>query len=205
MSTEEQLLVRARSGDLIAFEQLINGYEKKIYNLTYRMTHNHEDASDLVQEAFLKAYLSLSSFKGESRFDTWLFRIASNLCIDFLRKKSRRHVVSMDEPNETEDSFLPKQFADESNRHDPEYALQRKEQKLLIEQEIAKLPYEQKVVLLLREYYGYNYEEIASILDISVGTVKSRLHRGRLFLRDRFASLELFPSTVVKTIREGEE
>ena len=140
------------------------------------MTGNPEDAADLSQEAFIKAYNSLSSFRGDSKFSVWLYRIVSNLCLDFLRSKKRRPTVSLSVENEDgEETEL--EIPDESQS--PEALLERKLTREAVRRGLDALPEEQRQILLLREIQGFSYEEIAGTLDLEAGTVKSRIFRAR--------------------------
>jgi len=177
--TERELLDRARAGDENAFAQLVRDNEKKIYHLALRMTGNPEDAMDLSQEAFLNAWRGLKFFKGDSAFSTWLYRLASNACIDFLRRERRRQdvTVPMPEREEGERVELP------DPGPGPEEALERQERRRALEEGMAQLSDKHRQVLLLRESGGLSYQEIAQTLDMEVGTVKSSIARARMALR----------------------
>lgn len=181
MSEEAQIIEAAVRGELSAFENLISRYEKKIYNFCYRMTNNKEDAEDLAQEVFIKVYRSLRLFKGNSKFSTWIYRIAYNTCIDKHRKKKMIHIISLSpagEDNENKDMDLPYQGLS------PEERLLRKEQLMNLQLCIEALRPEYKSVIILRDIQNHTYEEIAEILNIPLGTVKSHISRARLSLRD---------------------
>lgn len=177
--TREQEIMAIRqvlSGDVNAFETIVKEYEKNVYNLALRMTGNPDDALDISQEAFLKAYNSLSSFRGDSKFSVWLYRIVSNLCLDFLRSKKRRPAVSLSvENDEGEDVELD--IADESQS--PETLLERKLTREAVHRGLDSLSPDQRQILLLREIQGFSYEEIAQTLTLEAGTVKSRIFRAR--------------------------
>ena len=169
---EAQVIERVLSGDINAYEQLVTQYEKSVYNLALRMTDNPEDAADMAQEAFIKAYNSLSSFRGDSKFSVWLYRIVSNVCLDFLRKQSRRPSVSLSvEDDDGEDVQLD--VPDDSMS--PELQLERKLTRESVREGLKQLPEDYRQILLLRELQGLSYDEIAETLDIGVGTVKSRI------------------------------
>lgn len=174
---EEQAVVRrVLNGDVNAFEALVTAYEKNVYNLALRMTGNPEDAADMTQEAFLKAYNSLESFRGDSKFSVWLYRIVSNVCLDFLRRRSRRGTVSLSaEGDDGEDVQLD--IPDEEQS--PEALLERRMTREAVRRGLDALPPDSRQILLLREIQGLRYEEIAAALDIEVGTVKSRIFRAR--------------------------
>ena len=180
MSREEEAeIVRAvLRGETDEFEKLVAAYEKQVYHITLRMSGNEEDAFDLSQETFLKAYRSLSSFRGESAFGTWVCRMAANLSIDFLRKQKRRgRVISLDEPDET---GRPVELPD--FRFEPQSASEKRELAAEVRKGLEKLPPEQKLILILRDMEGLSYQEIASTLKLEPGTVKSRISRARAHL-----------------------
>ena len=163
-------------GDVNAFEKLVTEYEKAVYAIAQRMTGNPEDAADMTQETFIKAYNSLGSFRGDSKFSVWLYRIANNVCLDFLRSRSRKPTVSLSvEDDEGEENQLD--VADESQS--PELLLERGLTRDAVRRGLDTLPPDYKQILLLREIQGLSYEEIASALGIDLGTVKSRIFRAR--------------------------
>ena len=163
-------------GDVNAFEKLVTEYEKAVYAIAQRMTGNPEDSADMTQETFIKAYNSLGSFRGDSKFSVWLYRIANNVCLDFLRSRSRKPTVSLSvEDDEGEETQLD--VADESQS--PELLLERGLTRDAVRRGLDTLPPDYKQILLLREIQGLSYEEIASALGIDLGTVKSRIFRAR--------------------------
>ena len=174
---QEAMIVRkVLQGDVNAFEKLVTEYEKGVYAIALRMTGNPEDASDMTPEAFIKAYNSLQSFRGDSKFSVWLYRIASNVCLDFLRSRSRKPTVSLSvEDDEGEETQLD--VADESQS--PELLLERSLTRDAVQRGLQALPPDYRQILLLREIQGLSYEEIADVLRIEVGTVKSRIFRAR--------------------------
>ena len=173
---EAAIIKQVLEGDVNAFEGLVKEYEKNVYNLARRMTGDPEDAADMAQDAFIKAYSSLSSFRGDSKFSVWLFRIVSNLCLDFLRSRKRRPTVSLSaESDEGEDMEFD--IADESQS--PETLLEQKLTREAVRRGLDSLPPEQRQILLLREIQGLSYEEIAQVLELETGTVKSRIFRAR--------------------------
>lgn len=178
MTREQEYLIvqRVLEGDTNAFEELVLEYEKKVYNVALRMLNNSEDAADMTQEAFIKAYNSLQSFRGDSKFSVWLYRIVSNVCLDFLRSKNRRPTVSLSvEDDDGEDTQLD--VADESQS--PELLLDRKLTRDSVRRGLDSLPPDYRQILLLREIQGLSYDEIAQALSLEVGTVKSRIFRAR--------------------------
>ena len=173
---ESRIVQKVLKGDVNAFEKLVLEYEKSVYNIALRMTGNSEDASDMTQEAFIKAYNSLQSFRGDSKFSVWLYRIATNVCLDFLRSKSRKPTVSLSvEDNEGEEVQLD--VADESQS--PELLLDRQMTRESVRRGLETLSPEYRQILLLREIQGLSYDEISQTLGLEVGTVKSRIFRAR--------------------------
>ena len=175
--TEEmELIRRITGGEPELFEALVLAHQKTVYNLALRMTRNPEDAQDCAQEAFLKAYRSLSLFRGESGFSSWLYRLTTNVCLDFLRKRSRREEVSLTyEDDDAQSAEIP--IPDE--RFTPEAALEKKELRQALQEGLETLPPDFRQVLLLREVGGLSYEEIGRELSLEEGTVKSRIFRAR--------------------------
>ena len=173
---EVQIVQRVLQGDVNAFEKLVLEYEKSVYAITQRMTGNAEDAADMTQETFIKAYNSLSSFRGDSKFSVWLYRIATNVCLDFLRSRSRKPTVSLSvEDDDGEEVELD--IADESQS--PERLLERGLTRDAVRRGLNALSPEYRQILLLREIQGLSYEEISDVLTLEVGTVKSRIFRAR--------------------------
>ena len=173
---EAAIVRKVLGGDANAFETLVLEYEKNVYNIALRMTGNSEDAADMTQEAFIKAYNSLQSFRGDSKFSVWLYRIVSNVCLDFLRSKNRRPTVSLSvEDDDGEDAQLD--VADESQS--PELLLDRKLTRDSVRRGLDSLPPDYRQILLLREIQGLSSDEIAQALSLEVGTVKSRIFRAR--------------------------
>jgi len=177
MSSDEELIRRTRRGDRTAFQELVEKYQQRIYAVAYGLLGNRENALDAVQEAFIKAYKSLDSFRGRSGFYTWLYRIATNAAIDLGRKESRRGEVSFREELEPDEEKGEYPVAPASEN--PADALMRKELGEQIEDAIQKLPPEQRTTIVLREIEGLSYREIAKVMKCSQGTVMSRLHYGR--------------------------
>lgn len=174
---EEQALIRrVQSGDTSAFEPLLTTYEKGVYNLCLRMVRNPADAEDLAQETFLKAYRGIAGYRGESKFSVWLYRIASNLCLDFLRQQKRRPTAPLTVEDEDGD-LRETEVAD--GRLQPERLLEQKLTGDSLRRGLDALPPEFRQVLLLRELQGLSYEEIGGILGLESGTVKSRIFRAR--------------------------
>lgn len=175
---EKALIQQVLNGDTEAFSQLVAAYEKPVYNQCLRMCGNPEDARDLSQEAFVKAWRGLRFYKSEAAFSTWLYRLTNNVCIDFLRKQKRRPVESITADDEQQSELeLP------DTAPLPEEQLLHREQKQTVARAMERLEGEFRQVLILRVIQDLSYEEIAEIMDIRVGTVKSRLARARNKLR----------------------
>nr|PZN40989.1 MAG: RNA polymerase subunit sigma-24 [Bacillota bacterium] len=199
-SEEAKLVERARQGDVDAFEALIVQYERKVYNLAYRLTGNPEDASDLAQEAFVRVYQSLGDFRGDSSFATWLYRIVANACRDELRRRQRQRTVSLEVTVENEDGEMVRQYADEGEG--PDQALERVELQRLVRETLATLDEDHRQILILRDFQDLSYQDIAELLNLSLGTVKSRINRARNALKEKLArELELLQSRVVYNSR----
>jgi len=179
---EHLLVAAAKAGDAAAFEELVNRYEKKIFRLTMNITRNREDAEDAMQDAFLKAYSHLDRFHEESRFYTWLVRIAANEALMRLRKR-RPNQLSLDEPIEGEDDLLPQQIEDWGPS--PEQRFAQTEVRDILRNVIEDLQPDFRVVFLLRDVEGLSTEETAEAVGISEAAVKSRLLRARLKLRQK--------------------
>ena len=197
---EKELIQRAIKGDETAFETLMLSYQTQIYNLCFRTVGNQDDAADMTQEAFLKAWRYLSSFQFESAFSTWLYRLATNCCLDLLRSKKRRPTISLvseDEDGE-EQSFDPVDPAPQ-----PEEALIRKEEQAQLQEALASLEDTQRQIITLRVVNDLSYTEIAEILDLKEGTVKSRLSRARENLRKKLLQLRNKSASPASKTSEG--
>lgn len=191
MNSDEQLVKKSLSGDTEAFEELVSRYQNKVYALAYRYMGNEEDAYDMTQEAFLKAFRSLRTFKGSSSFGTWLYRVATNVCLDELRRRKRRILpISLDEPLATkEGDEVEKDITDPAPTADIIYERQEFSEYILAF--LNQMKPEHKIVIILRDMMDFSYEEIAQILNCSVGTVKSRISRARNILRKKIEEKEL--------------
>jgi RNA polymerase sigma-70 factor (ECF subfamily) len=192
MADEERRLVEvAQRGDVESFNELVRLFEGRVYTLCYRMLGDAESAADAAQDAFLSAFRNLRSFRGGS-FRSWMLRIATNTCYDMLRVRKRRPSVSLDIDADDESDSSPLQIADTAES--PDDFAQRRELAAAIQQGLTELPDEQRIVLILSDIQGLAYEEIAQITNSNLGTVKSRLSRGRARLRDVLKAGELLPT-----------
>ncbi|MBC7320446.1 sigma-70 family RNA polymerase sigma factor [bacterium] len=182
MEEKEELLVkRAKKGDVLAFSELVKRYERYVINLVYRTLGRSEDAEDIAQEAFVKAFLNIKKFKEESKFSTWLSRIVVNLCMDKTREKNNR------EENLEEGIWLT---IPQSSYYGPEETLERMEIQERIREAVTSLPNDLRMVFVLREFEGLSYQEISEMLDIPIGTVESRLYRARMKLKSLLSDLK---------------
>ena len=173
---EHELISRAGRGDAYAFEQLMAAHESKMYAVALRMCGNREDAQDCLQEAMIRVYRALSGFKGQSSFSTWVYRITMSSCLDELRRRKNRTATSLD-------AMLENGFAPSDESDTPEQSSLRNEQRRVLEKAIAGLPEDMRAAIILRDIQGCSYDEIAQTLDTNVGTIKSRISRGREKLR----------------------
>jgi len=179
------LVEQAKGGDVGAFEKLVRQYDRQLFRIANHITQNREDAEDVVQDAFLKAYEKLDQFQGNSKFYTWLVRIAVNESLMRLRKRRTGKMVSIDEDVQTDEGSMPRDLADWSP--DPESLYGQSEMGEILKKVIQGLPQGFRVVFVLRDVEGLSTEETAETLGLSVPAVKSRLLRARLQLRERLA------------------
>ena len=199
MQDNSLLLRRAQKGDPQAFEDLMAPHERKIYGICLRMLGNREDALDCAQDAMLRLWRAIASYRKEASFQTWCYRIATNACLDFLRKKKVRPAVSLDVLVET--APLPT-----DGRDAPEAMAEASARKEALAAGIAALPEDLRGALVLRDVQGFSYEEIGEILKMPMGTVKSRINRAREKLRQGLsADRELFDTPYVYTSERGKE
>lgn len=178
---ERELVKWAKAGNEDAFAVLVQQNQGRIYNLALRMTGNPDDALELSQEAFFHAWKGLDRFQGESSFSTWLYRLTSNVCIDFLRRQHRRNTISMTVSLDEEGGLQQAELPD--FRFAPETEVGRRELREAIWRGMAALPDPYRQILAMREMAGLSYTEIARRLELEEGTVKSRLARARMALR----------------------
>ena len=176
--TDEDLVARSRGGDVDSFNQLILRWERPIYALAYRVIGREEDARDVCQETFLRAFRALPGFKGEAKFSSWIYRIALNLCRDWIRKQRRTPVVQM-----PEDTEAMERMADRPPVESVEDLVARKELSAVVAEAMAVLPEEQRTAIVLKEYHGLTFQEIADLQGCPLSTVKTRLYQGLTVLR----------------------
>lgn len=185
---EESVLIgEAKAGSYAAFEELVNRYEKKIYRLGLNITGNREDAEDVLQEAFLKAFEHLPEFREDSRFYTWIVRIAVNEALMKLRKRRSDKSVPIEDIAEDDGEVMPRDFADW--RPNPEQVLAQTELERILQEAVRTLPPNFRTVFLLRDVEELSTEETAQLLNLTAGAVKARLFRARLRLRDELSQI----------------
>jgi RNA polymerase sigma-70 factor (ECF subfamily) len=183
------LVSRAKNKDVCAFEKLVRIYQNKVYGLCFKLSGNHEDAQDLAQETFVKAYGSLKGFRNEADFGTWLHRIAVNTWLNLCRKNSSHHTLSLDEPYQWNDSGELQREVAAAEDCDPLLSLEAKEFQALVRTALSSLTEEHRTVIVLRDIEGYSYEEVSRMLGCSLGTVKSRINRAREVMRRKLREL----------------
>jgi RNA polymerase sigma-70 factor (ECF subfamily) len=185
------LIERTKQGDRAAFDDLIYKYERRAYQYAYRLTSNSEEASDVVSDAFVRVYNALQNFKGQSAFTTWLFRIITNCYLDARKKERSRPTVSLDNAMQSSEGDFERQVEDEGPG--PADELEKSERERLVQAALFKIPEYQRAMLVMYHVENLSYEEIAEALDLPIGTVKSRLNRARLSLREQLTKdKELF-------------
>lgn len=175
---DEELVARSMGGDVDSFNQLVIRWERPIYALAYRVIGREEDARDVVQETFLRAFRSIGGFKGQAKFSSWIYRIALNLCRDWIRKKKRTPVMQAPEGVD-----VIEMAADVGPTESIEDLVARKAMSEVVARAMAVLPDEQRTALILKEYQGLTFQEIADLLGCPLSTVKTRLYQGLLVVR----------------------
>ena len=175
---EQKLIQRASGGDPAAFNRLMAQHEKKMYAVALRMFGNREDAQDCLQEAMLRVYRAIGSFKGQSSFSTWLYRITMNTCLDELRRKKNKQSTSLD-------NLLEQGWSPSDDEGTPEKHAVRAELRRELNRAIQELPEDMRSAVVLRDIQGFAYDEIADALGVNVGTIKSRISRAREKLRGK--------------------
>jgi RNA polymerase sigma-70 factor (ECF subfamily) len=180
--TDEELVARSISGDADSFNELILRWERPIYALAYRTIGREEDARDVCQETFLRAFRALPGFRGQAKFSSWLYRIALNLCRDWVRRERRAPVVQP-----PEDADLMEMAAAVEPSESIEDLVARKDLAQAVERAMALLPEEQRTAIVLKEYHGLTFQEIADLIGCPLSTVKTRLYQGLTVLRRELA------------------
>jgi RNA polymerase sigma-70 factor (ECF subfamily) len=179
---DSRLLERTRQGDRDAFESLFRKYHPYVYNISVGMLGNGDDAADITQETFLRVHRSLPQFRGAASFSTWLYRVAVNLCISELRRRSRSRLQYFD------DLALPPE-AEEDHRPSPAEAAQSAEERRIVRRVLGTLPADYQAIMVLRHFQQLAYEEIAEVLQLSLSQVKTRLFRARKMFKDRYQAM----------------
>jgi RNA polymerase sigma-70 factor (ECF subfamily) len=184
LETDEQLIFRFQQGDIDAFEELVRRYKDQLMNYVFRFVGNRSDAEDIVQETFLRVYKNKHYYKEIAKFSTWVYTIAGNLAKTELRRRKRKKLLSVSNiMKDDKDYDIP------DHGHNPEKAVDGSIKETIIQNAIEKLPPRFKEVIILRDVQGFSYEEISQILNIPLGTVKSRVNRGRLKLQEELAEI----------------
>ena len=181
-STDEELVARSMGGDLDSFNQLVVRWERPIYALAYRVIGREEDARDVCQETFLRAFRALKGFKGEAKFSSWLYRITLNLCRDWIRRERRQPIAQAPEGVD-----LIEMASESTPSESIEDLVARREISRAVARAKAELPDEQRTAIILKEYHGLTFQEIADLLDCPLSTVKTRLYQGLTVLRKQLA------------------
>ena len=176
--TDEELVARSMGGDLDSFNQLVLRWERPIYALAYRVIGREEDARDVCQETFLRAFRALGGFKGQAKFSSWLYRITLNLCRDWIRRERRQPVAQAPEGVD-----LIELCGETEPSESVEELVARKEIGAAVARAMALLPEDQRTAIVLKEYHGLTFQEIADMLDCPLSTVKTRLYQGLTVLR----------------------
>lgn len=184
---DEDLVKNAKGGDQLAFEQLVSKYERLVYSICYRMFNNNEDALDFTQETFIKVYKNMEKAICKGSFKSWICTVATNTCLDELRKRSKKKTFSLDAEYENGDGSVKFELADTAPT--PIDELLRNEDAKLLKDAINKLSDEYKTMIILRDIEELTYDEIATSLDMSLGTVKSRISRSRNKLQKIYLDL----------------
>ena len=197
--SDEELVTRSRGGDVDSFNQLILRWERPIYALAYRVIGREEDARDVCQETFLRAYRSLAGFKGQAKFSSWLYRIALNLCRDWIRRQRRAPVSQFPEETDIQEAAASREPVESI-----EDLVARRELSAVVEEAMAKLPDEQRTAIILKEYHGMTFQEIADLQGCPLSTVKTRLYQGLSVLRRQLERQgQTVPQMVTPRLRSG--
>jgi len=193
--TDEELVARAQGGDIESFNQLIVRWERPIYALAYRVIGKEEDARDVCQDAFLRAYRALPGFKGQAKFSSWLYRIALNLCRDWIRRQRRAPVSQL-----PEDMDAIELASEKGPVESIEDLVARRELSAIVEEAMSELSEEQRTAIILKEYHGMTFQEIADMQGCPLSTVKTRLYQGLSLLRRRLEQQGQLAPELVKRV-----
>ena len=194
--TDEDLVVRSKGGDLDSFNQLVLRWERPIYAFAYRVIGREDDARDVCQETFLRAFRSLSGFRGQAKFSSWLYQIAMNLCRDWIRRQRRARTVQLAE------GVDPTELAAEQGPVESiEDLVSRRQLSAAVEEAMALLPEEQRTAIVLKEYHGMTFKEIADLQGCPLSTVKTRLYQGLSVLRRHFEKQGRTPRLVPQLVK----
>lgn len=188
--SDKELIERFRKGDKSAFEQLVLRHQRRVYNLAFRITGLPDEAQELAQEIFIKVYQKLDTFRGDAAFTTWLYQVAANHSknrLKYLKRRKYYSTSSVDEPIEGTNGSIEKQY--KSPEPTPEDILNSSQLQKIVQEKLNELPDAHRMVLVLRDIQGLDYDQISHITGLALGTVKSRIHRGRLELKRKLAFL----------------
>ena len=195
LDTDKQILLllkKSMKGDNDAFGELILKYENFVYNTVYHAIGNREDAFDVSQEVFIKAFRALKNFRGDCKVSTWLYKIAMNASKDYIREKSKRRTISLSDWTDEENGNRPPDIIEDSIDAKPEESYERNETRDSVRKAIANLSEDHRTVIVLRDIEGYSYEEIADMLDLEIGTVKSRISRARNAVKENLKEWNIY-------------
>ena len=188
---DKLLIDRCKRGDRDAFDTLVRTYEKRVYNLAYRLSGNYDEANDISADSFLRVFQALKMFRGDANFSTWLFRIVTNVYLDRRKRTRNKQHLSLEEYIELDENSVARQVEDPGPT--PDVVAEAHERTDVLQKAIASLPDYQRTMVILYHTEGLAYDEIAEVLSLPIGTVKSRLNRARLMLREKLEPLkELF-------------
>ena len=188
---EHALLQRCKDGEIGAFDELVHRYQKRVFNFAYGIAGNQDDANDVAQEAFIRVFNSIQTFRGDANFTTWIYRIVTNVYLDDRKRSKNRRTISLDEYIDSEENSFSRQIIDENPQ--PGEVAESKERNQIVRNAINTLPDYQRIIVTLYHLHDRSYDEIAEIMQLPIGTVKSRLNRARLALAEILKSeTELF-------------
>ncbi len=194
LDIDSRILKKAIAGDMDAFEHIVKKYEKLVYNIAYKMFRNPEDAKDISQEVFIKIFKNISKCSDTKTLKSWICTITSNTCIDELRKRKGKNILSLEQTIETDEGEIPVQLA--RSDETPEDVLLLTEKQLEIKNALDRLPEQYKLLIVLRDMEGLSYNELADVTNANLGTIKSRLSRARLMAKDILIKEQKRPKSV---------